>query len=203
MISSSASDCGPSASISCNGFSFAACPFAACCEWNKPSLCFRTSRWRKNASTAKKMTTMDRGTPTEISIIIPLFGLAVGDWAKLVGTLVEGCNCIDAKEPLTPMTEVLVAAVVDSTLGAAVLVRLENRGLVDSVGVDNINVISIAENGYGSSEVVRLVSQQFAPPRTCPACASTTPAIAIGIADTDFGEIVVLTFEILLVVGKL
>ena len=110
------------------------------------------------------MTTMARGTPTEISMIVSLFGLTVGGWAKLVDTLLEGCNCIDAKEPLTPMTEVLVAAVVDSTLGAAVLVRLEKRGLVDNVGVDNINVISIAENGYGSSEVVRLVSQQFAPP---------------------------------------
>ena len=54
-------------------------------------------------------------------------------------------------------------------VGAAALVRLEERGLVDSVAVDNSEEIAvadfpdlpIAENGYGSSEVVKLVAQQF------------------------------------------
>lgn len=112
---------------------------------------------------------MARGTPTAIPTIVSLFGVAVGGrrWAKLaklVGTVLEVCNSFDVKEPVRPITEVLeVAAMVDSAVGVAVLVELEKRGLVDSVGIDNDNVVtvadcpalSIAANGYGSSEVVR------------------------------------------------
>lgn len=127
-----------------------------------------------------------------------------------MGIVLEVCNCVDVKEPVRLMTEVLeVAAVVDSTLDVAVLVRLEKRGFVDSVGVDNSGVVavaecpdpsiaengddssevvavvgcpdlSIAENGYGWSEVVRLVSQQFAPPRRCPAAPAQHQLLPLG-----------------------
>lgn len=57
------------------------------------------------------------------------------------------------------------------------LVRLEERELDVSFVVENNDVVvaapvcasaSIEENGYGSSEVVRLVVQQSGPPRPCP-----------------------------------
>ena len=81
--------------------------------------------------------------------------------------MLEDCNSVDDKEPVRPMRVVLeVAAVV-------VLDRLEKRGFPDGIGVDNSNVIAVADcldlsiagNGDGSSEVVRLVSQHFAPPK--------------------------------------
>ena len=74
--------------------------------------------------------------------------------------MLEDCNSVDVKEPVRPMREVLeVAAVV-------VPDRLEKRGFPGGIGVDNSNVIavadypnlSIAENGNGSNEVNRLVS---------------------------------------------
>lgn len=116
---------------------------------------------------------MARGTPTAIPRIVLFLGFAVGGWAKLVGTVLELCNVVGAREPVRLMIEVLgVAAVVDNGVSAAVLVRLEKRGLVESVAVESSEVpavaerpdLSIVENGYGSSEVVEFVAQQFSPP---------------------------------------
>lgn len=68
-------------------------------------------------------------------------------------------------------------AVVDTAVSVAVLIGSEERELVEGVAVENTEVLaaadcsdlSIAENGYGSSEVVKVVSQQFGLPRPCPA----------------------------------
>ena len=87
--------------------------------------------------------------------------------------MLEFCNVVDTSEPVRLITEVLgVAAVVDNGVSAAVLVRLEKRGLVQSVAVESSKVpavaehpdLSIVENGYGSSEVVKFVAQQFSRP---------------------------------------
>ena len=143
-----------------------------------------------------------RSTPTAILIrVVSLFCAAGGGWAKLVGTVVEVCNTVGAREPVRRIIEVLgviivvdsavgrsvlarprievlgVTAVVDSAVGAAVLIRPEERESFESVAVGNTEALaaadcpdlSIAENGYGSSEVVKVVSQQFTPPRPCPA----------------------------------
>ncbi len=142
---------------------------------------------------------MARSTPTSILIVASLFCRAGGGWAKLVGTVVEVCNTVGAREAVRPMTEVFgvsavvdsavcasepvrsvtevfgVTAVVDSAVGAALLVRLEVRELVVSVAVEkealtaaDCSELSIAEKGYGSIEVVKVVSQQFTSPRPCP-----------------------------------
>ena len=67
---------------------------------------------------------MARSTPTAILIFVSLFCLAAGAWAKLVGTVVEVCNTVGAREPVRRMIEVLgVTIVVDSAVGAAVLTR--------------------------------------------------------------------------------
>ncbi len=100
---------------------------------------------------------MARSTPTfAILIFVKLFCLAAGSWTKLVGTLVEVCDTVGAREPVRRMIEVLgVTIVVDSAVGAAVLIRPVERELVESVAVENTEVlaaadrpdISIAENG--------------------------------------------------------
>ena len=77
---------------------------------------------------------------------------------------------------------------VDSAVGSAVLVRPEERESVEGVVVENTEVLatadsldqSIAENGYGSSEVVNLVSQQFSPPRPCPAAPAQHQLLPLG-----------------------
>ena len=88
-----------------------------------------------------------------------------------------------------PMIEILgVTAVVDSAVGVAVLIRPEERELVESCAVENTKVpaavdcsdLSIAENGYGSSEVVKVVSQQFGPPRPCPAAPAQHQLLPLG-----------------------
>ena len=84
--------------------------------------------------------------------------------------MLEVCNSVDVKEPVRLMTEVVgVAAVLDNGVSAAVLVRLEERRLVESVAVKSSEVpavadcpdLSIVENGY---EVVEFVAQQFSQP---------------------------------------
>ena len=94
-------------------------------------------------------------------------------WAKLVGTVLEFCNVVDTSEPVRLITEVLsMAAVVDNGVSAAVLVRLEKRGLIESVAVESSEVpavaerpdLSIVENRYGSSKVVEFMAQQFSRP---------------------------------------
>ena len=65
------------------------------------------------------------------------------------------------------MIVVAVTAVVDHAVGTAVLIVPEEGELVEGVAVENTEVpaavdcpnLSIAENGYGSREVVKLVSQ--------------------------------------------
>ena len=89
---------------------------------------------------------MARGTPTAIPKIVSFLGLAVGGWAKLVGTVLELCNVVGAREPVRLLTDVLgVAAVVDSGVSAAMLVRLYKRGLVESVAVESSEVPAVAE----------------------------------------------------------
>ena len=81
-----------------------------------------------------------------------------------------------------------VTAVVDSAVGAAVLIEPEERELVEGVAVENTEVpaavdcsdLSIAENGYGSREVVKLVSQQVGPPRPCPAAPAQHQLLPLG-----------------------
>ena len=81
--------------------------------------------------------------------------------------MLEDCNSVEVKELVRPMREVL------EVVAFVVLDRLEKRGFLDGIGVDNSNVIAVADcpdlsiagNGDGSREVVRLVSQHFAPPR--------------------------------------
>ena len=81
-----------------------------------------------------------------------------------------------------------VIAVVDSAVGAAVLIEPEERELVEGVAVENTEVpaavdcsdLSIAENGYGSREVVKLVSQQVGPPRPCPAAPAQHQLLPLG-----------------------
>ena len=84
--------------------------------------------------------------------------------------MLEFCKVVGAREPVRLPTEVLgEAAMLNGAVGAAVLVRLETRGLGDSVEVDHRMVkagadclaLLIAENGYGPSGKVRLASQQF------------------------------------------
>ena len=131
-----------------------------------------------NATTARKTTMRVTRTPTSILIVVSLLCLAGGGWAELVSTVVEVCNVVDAREPVRPMKEVSgVTTVADRAVGAAVVVRLEERALVVNVAVEDTEVLaaadcselSIVENGYGSSEVVKVVSQQFTSPRPCPA----------------------------------
>ena len=154
---------------------------------------------------------MARNTPIAILIVVSLFCLVGGGWAKLVGTMVEVCNTVGASEPVRLMIGVLgVTAVVDSAVSAAVLakpfilvvsmstavatavrvavtIRPEEE-LVEGVKVANIEVpetvdcsdLSIAENGYGSSEVVKVVSQQFGPPRPCPAAPAQHQLLLLG-----------------------
>ena len=64
----------------------------------------------------------------------------------------------------------------DEREGAEVNVASEEIGLVkvilddtEELTVTDWPVYSMAEKGYGSREVVRLVSQQLGPPRPCPA----------------------------------
>ena len=81
--------------------------------------------------------------------------------------MLEDCNSVEVKALVRPMREVL------EVVAFVVLDRLAKRGFPDGIGVGNKNVVavadcpdlSIAENGDVSSDVVRLVSQQFAPPR--------------------------------------
>ena len=132
---------------------------------------------------------MARSTPTAIFIVASLFCLASGGWAELVGLVVDVCDTVGASKLVRLMREALsVTAVVDSAVGAAVLIEPEERELVEGVAVENTEVpaavdcsdLSIAENGYGSREVVKLVSQQVGPPRPCPAAPAQHQLLPLG-----------------------
>lgn len=107
--------------------------------------------------------------------------------AELVGAKTELCDVVDNEE-LVGLEEELVRIEEELVRIEEVLPRLEGGGLVvpkedGLVAVIDTEVVSasdcpdcpdcvdlsIAENGYGSSEVVRLVSQQSGPPGLCPA----------------------------------
>lgn len=130
------------------------------------------------------------GTPTFIPVVellfwlvscgdVELLGAMVKLWdAELVGAIAEFWDV----ELLSAMAELwddeLVGAMVElcNVVCASELVGLKEEELDVSVAVDTAELvaapdcsnISTVENGYGVSEVVRLVVQQFQPPGPCP-----------------------------------
>ena len=90
--------------------------------------------------------TTAKGTPTFIPVVELWLWFAGCDDAALVGAIAKFCDAVDVLE----------------------LVRFEEEELDMSVVVDCLEVL-IVEIGYGSSEVVILVAQQFGLPNPCPA----------------------------------
>ena len=95
------------------------------------------------------------GTPIFIPVVELCFGIGGCDDAELVGAKTELCDVVDARElvGLKEEMEVVVSVTVDSN---------EVTTVPDFLG------LTIAEAGYGSSEVVKWVAQQSGPPKPCP-----------------------------------
>lgn len=109
--------------------------------------------------------TTAKGTPTSTPVIESWCWIAGCGDAELVGAMAEFCD----------------------DFGASELVRLEEEERDMSVAVvDNTDVVTdclgvlIVEIGYGSSEVVRLVVQQFEPPNPCPAAPAQHQLLPLG-----------------------
>ena len=125
------------------------------------------------------------GTPTSIPVLESWFWLAGCGEAELVGAMVELCDVVDVSE-LVGLEEDMVDLC--DAVDALELMGLEEEELDVSVAVDNTEVVATAdcpsllavENGYGSSEVVRLVVQQFGPPRPCPAAPAQHQLLPLG-----------------------
>ena len=131
------------------------------------------------------------GTPTAIPVVDVWFWLAGCGDAELVGAMAELCDAVGASE-LVGLEEVEREEVEleEEELEEEELEeeKLEEEKLDVSVAVENNEVVaapdppglSVAENGYGASEVVKLVVQQFGPPRPCPAAPAQHQLLLLG-----------------------
>ena len=135
----------------------------------------------KNARITSSTATMAIGTPTSTPVFeLPLWSVGCGE-GELVDVL-DGvaaiCVEVATKVWLVDCTEVLTLKEDEGVGSAGVDGELETEAvkvvLSDTEETPKPTVVggpelSIVEKGYGSSEVVRLVSQQLGPPRPCPA----------------------------------
>ena len=131
-----------------------------------------------------------RGTPTSNPIADMCLSGPGGGGAELVGGIEEVSVTVGASElPGLEDEELDTRVVLDVTSGVPELVELDGEEEEDvSVAVDNPKVapavdcpdLSVAENGYGSSAVVRLVVQQSTPPRPCPGAPAQHQLLPLG-----------------------
>ena len=130
------------------------------------------------------------GTPTSIPIVEVRFWLADCGDAELVGVMAELYDAVGLSElvGLEEEEPVGLEKVKPVELEGEEPVKLEEEELDVSVTVDNFELvaapdcpgISTVENGYGISEVVRLVVQQSGPPRPCPAAPAQHQLLPLG-----------------------
>ena len=108
---------------------------------------------------------------------------------EVLGVTAVVDSAVSAAVPAKPFILVVsMSTAVATAVRVAVTIRPEERELVEGVKLANIEVpaavdcsdLSIAENGYGSSEVVKVVSQQFGPPRPCPAAPAQHQLLLLG-----------------------